>query len=295
MNTVYWMKGLPGSGKSTIATEMLKDPEMQPIKRLSRDFMREMLDGGKWSKENEKVIIALETQIILNLLNDNYNVIVDDTNLSPSATKIMDEIKKHLPQAVHKTIDLTAVPVEECVRRDAKRANSVGAKVIRDMYRKHILCQAERKLDPLFYDISLPYCVIFDIDGTLAHRENRGPFEWDKVGQDSENLSISYLLDMAQHYADEYTDTKIFIFSGRDGSCRELTEKWLYGNNIHPDGLFMRAAGDMRPDHVVKKELFDQHIANKYNVLFVVDDRDQVVHMWRDMGITCLQCNYGDF
>lgn len=45
-----------------------------------------------------------------------------------------------------------------------------------------------------------------------------------------------------------------------------------------------------------KKELFEAHIARKFYIEFVLDDRDQVVDLWRnELGLTCFQVNYGDF
>ncbi|MGH7203736.1 MAG: AAA family ATPase, partial [Candidatus Levyibacteriota bacterium] len=53
---------------------------------------------------------------------------------------------------------------------------------------------------------------------------------------------------------------------------------------------------DFRKDAVVKKELYETHISGKYEVLFVLDDRDQVVEMWRkDLGLPCFQVDYGNF
>jgi len=43
----------------------------------------------------------------------------------------------------------------------------------------------------------------------------------------------------------------------------------------------MRAAGDMRKDLIVKRELFDRHIRDRYRIAFVLDDRDQVVQITR--------------
>jgi hypothetical protein len=83
--------------------------------------------------------------------------------------------------------------------------------------------------------------------------------------------------------------------SGRDGSCRDITIKWLEDNNIKYDSLLMRAESDFRKDSIVKKELFDNHIKNKYFIEYVLDDRNQVVDMWRDMGLKCLQVQEGNF
>jgi hypothetical protein len=57
----------------------------------------------------------------------------------------------------------------------------------------------------------------------------------------------------------------------------------------------MRQTDDNRKDSIIKEEIYDAHIRGKYNVLFVLDDRDQVVQMWRSLGLTVLQCNEGDF
>ena len=57
----------------------------------------------------------------------------------------------------------------------------------------------------------------------------------------------------------------------------------------------MRRTKDFRKDAIVKTELFDAHIRGRYEVLFVLDDRNQVVEMWRVMGLPCLQVAAGDF
>ena len=58
----------------------------------------------------------------------------------------------------------------------------------------------------------------------------------------------------------------------------------------------MRKTEDVRKDAIVKKEFFDTHIRDKYFVKYVLDDRNQVVDMWRlELGLACLQVNYGDF
>jgi hypothetical protein len=58
----------------------------------------------------------------------------------------------------------------------------------------------------------------------------------------------------------------------------------------------MRAAGDQRPDYIVKNELFEEHVAGKYNILLSLDDRDSVVDLWRNkMGIPTFQVANGNF
>ena len=57
----------------------------------------------------------------------------------------------------------------------------------------------------------------------------------------------------------------------------------------------MRAAGDNRKDAIVKRELYQRAVAGVYSIAFVLDDRNQVVDMWRkDLGLPCFQVNYGN-
>jgi len=73
--------------------------------------------------------------------------------------------------------------------------------------------------------------------------------------------------------------------------CREETMRWLEDNDIVFDQLYMRATDDTRKDSIVKQEIYDKHIKDKYNVVFVFDDRPQVVQMWRDNGLFVFDVN----
>ena len=57
----------------------------------------------------------------------------------------------------------------------------------------------------------------------------------------------------------------------------------------------MRETGDSQPDKIVKRKIYENIIKGRFNVKFVLDDRDQVVRTWRNLGLRCLQVAYGDF
>lgn len=145
--------------------------------------------------------------------------------------------------------------------------------------------------------MGLPNLYIFDVDGTLCKMwPDRRPYDWHLVGRDTRNEAICRIAWMLLE-----AGQKIAYISGRSEECRAATETWL-DDNVHlsdPDnvvGLFMRDAGDYRPDVDVKRELYRRHIEGKYNVVAVFDDRDAVVELWRkELGLTCLQVDYGDF
>jgi hypothetical protein len=88
---------------------------------------------------------------------------------------------------------------------------------------------------------------------------------------------------------------QLVIVSGRSDEYRKFTEQWLSWNEIPFSELIMRKKSDSRSDHIVKEEILKQIQSLNKEIAFVVDDRQQVVDMWRRNGITCLQCDTGDF
>lgn len=277
------MKGLPASGKSTWAKK-------QNAKRVNRDELRKMIDDGEWSKEKEKFIVKIEQDIVVDYLGGLYDVIVDDTNLSPKNEAIWRIYAEQIG-AEFVVKDFTDVELDVCLKRDQERANSVGKKVIMRMYNMFLKPKVESNpLNPMIFDEKLPMAVIFDLDGTLAHITDRSPYDGKSCASDELNKSVYELW-----YASGGMGRTRIILSGRNGDSRYETKHWLDANDVYPDKLIMRAEGDQRKDSIIKEELFNEHIRDKYNVLFVVDDRDQVVKLWRSLGLTCLQVNYGDF
>lgn len=147
--------------------------------------------------------------------------------------------------------------------------------------------------------INFPNWVIFDLDGTLADLKHRLHFiqndcpDWDSFNmacdKDMPIEAVKNLLDLCR-----LSGRNIAILTGRMETAKEKTKKWLEKHKIEYELLCMRAAGDHRSDTIVKKEMFEKHF-KKENVWFVVDDRDKVVDMWRELELVCLQCQKGDY
>ena len=59
----------------------------------------------------------------------------------------------------------------------------------------------------------------------------------------------------------------------------------------------MRGKGDYTPDEVLKLKWYNTFLSTdeRDRLVCIFDDRDKVVKMWRGLGVTCLQGNYGDF
>lgn len=147
----------------------------------------------------------------------------------------------------------------------------------------------EMVLDNPYVPIAGMPAVICDIDGTLAHHNSRGPFDFDKVETDDLDLPVAKYLDMFMNIG------HVILLSGRQEEYRPHTERWLEKHLVSYDELWMRAAGDRRSDDIVKLDLFDHNVRNRFNVSHVLDDRDRCVYLWRKLGLPCWQVAPGSF
>lgn len=138
--------------------------------------------------------------------------------------------------------------------------------------------------------------VVFDIDGTLARHDHRGPYDLKQLMTDGVHEHIKSLLLMYWH--NHYT---VFIVSGRyeadnkGNDFRAMTIQWLEDNGIPYDHLFMRPASDSRNDADLKHMVFDRELRDEYNIEAWFDDRDRVVRRMRDLGVNVLQVADGNF
>ena len=275
------LRGLPASGKSTYAKELVsKDHNWV---RVNKDDLRAMMNGGVFSGKLEKQIVRTERKLAENALKIGKSVVIDDTNFNPDHEEYFRQLAKMYMEEFE--IKFFDTPLEVCIERDNKRPNGVGEAVIRKMYNQYL------KPEPAVYErnIGLTKAIICDIDGTLAHMKDRSPYDWSRVGEDEVDPIIENLLNALKG------TYNILLISGRDEACREETNKWLRKNDIPHWSLFMRSENDNRKDSIVKRELFDKYIRHNYDIEFVLDDRNQVVGMWRSLGIKCLQVQEGDF
>jgi len=141
--------------------------------------------------------------------------------------------------------------------------------------------------------IDKPKCILVDVDGTLAKMKRgpgeRSPYDWHRVNEDQPNRPI---INLVNTLCDVYT---IIILTGRDGIALEDTKKWLKEYGVYYDEIYIRPEGNTQKDSIIKHNIYVNHILPHYDVEFVLDDRDQVVNLWRSIGLTCLQVDYGNF
>lgn len=150
-------------------------------------------------------------------------------------------------------------------------------------------------------------CYLIDIDGTVADPTHRlhfiQPPEGIKKNWDAffaacvDDMPIEHMCELVRGLIRDRHVTGIIplFISGRSDQYRHETRIWLDNQHLMPIPLYMRRAGDFRPDYIIKAELLAVIKADNFQPVMAFDDRAQVVKMWRENGIPCAQVAEGNF
>ncbi len=304
MRTVIVLRGLPGCGKSTYAYELLRK-ESKRWKRVNRDDLRNMMDDGTFNSDREEFIRGVQDQLILKALRDGYDVIVDNTHLVPQTLRKLHRLLASVGdvKVLEKCFNTS---VDECKKRNALRQGKakVPDNVIEGMAKGAGINRGRVLEDKEFYyppreqatdkyvaDETLPRAILVDLDGTVALLNGRNPFDASKCDNDLPNTPVIECVKAM--FAAGY---RVVFMSGREDKYHEPTVRFLakhFGDM--PYELYMRATSDSRKDSVVKEELLEANVFHRYNIVFALDDRNQVVDHYRSLGLTVLQVAEGNF
>lgn len=287
MPTLTILVGPPGSGKSTLANE------------LNASYVNQDLQKEQHLEVFNRAIIARD------------NIVVDRMNFNK---KQRERYLEPARKAGYKTkIIVLHVPKETCFSRCTKRE---GHPTIQDAETAkkaiHFFFKSYEKVEDNEADEverlgwkdtkEATKCIVCDLDGTMANIEHRLYHVRDTTKPNWKGFFEDMVLDGVNRWCDEIitqlSDKYPIVYAtGRPADYWLQTSEWLSENGLTPAGsrLFMREAGDFRKDSVIKQNILDFEIKTRYDILFVIDDRQQVVDMWRDNGYTVLQCAKGDF
>ena len=293
--------GAPGSGKSTFAKYFIRTEECWM--RLCRDDFRAMnFENEQMSLYEENLLTEMMDAVAETLLRKGYNVLMD-------ATHCRAEYLNHYIEKFNTFADISFklfdIDINELITRCDKRYETSGKFIAAGVIKRFV--KDLNKLKKTFdfsprpaqknnielaqQDENLPKAIICDLDGTLALMHNRDPYDASNSDEDKLNVPVAHIL---KNFAAQ--DYRILLVSGREEKFREPTLRFLEKHAIPYQRLFMRKSGDYRKDAIVKREIFDAEIAGNYFVELALDDRNQVVDMWRkDLKLNCFQVNYGDF
>jgi len=288
MSKLILMKGLPASGKSTKAQELII--KYGNTVRINKDLLRTMLHFDKFTGVNEGNTQKASREIAKMFLSNQVNVIIDDTNLNPNTMQSWKDFAREMNAKIeYHDID---TPVEECLARNSKREKQVGYNVIKQMAMQFKGYMKGEKV------------IVCDIDGTIAditHRLQYGKGEtkdWDKffslMGQDTLRTDI---VDKVKSILNN--ETRLIFVTARPDNYRDETMKWLSANLINTgiwenfEILLMRPSNDKRPDTEVKLDIYKKYLKD-LDIQVVFDDRPSVIRMWRAEELKVFDCGSGD-
>ena len=139
-------RGIQGSGKSTWAKQWVAEDPKHRV-RFNNDDIRNML-GPYWVPEREPLVGTMKNIFLSNAMLLGYDIVIDNMNLNPREVKFYEDIVERvnnptgiIPNTVVLLYSLEfkdfKTPLEECIERDSKRPNSIGAEVITATFNKY--------------------------------------------------------------------------------------------------------------------------------------------------------------
>jgi len=305
--TITLLVGPPGSGKSTIALDRINNDGDHGLAtvRVSQD------DQGKPG----------HMEVFENALLNKQNIIVDRMNFDKNQrNRYLEPARK---DGYATRIIVVHCPLDTCLERCNKRENhptirdSKAASQAVNFFFTHYERVEDNEADEVqrlgWAGNDAPKVVISDLDGTLCDVEHRRHFvrppegfkkNWPAffkgIKDDTVKESCAILLR-----AMAWSGYKIVYCSGRSDNERQATVDWLKKHGLDMflgeqewfgvSPIYMRNRQDSRRDDIVKEIILDFESLRRYNPVFTVDDRNQVVQMWRRRGLTCFQIEEGDF
>lgn len=303
MKHLVVLVGPPGSGKTTLSAKYVE----QGYVRCSQD------DQGRDGHEETFDMAVLEGKSII-VDRMNFNKIQRERYIRPA------KLNKYTVTIIVKHESFATCFERACKRenhptiRDSKAASS-ALNFFFSKYEKPTADEAD-EIRFLYPEGEKRPVVVCDLDGTLCNIEHRRHFiqppNDHPAGEKFKKDWVSFSKALVNDKPNEWCKTlvrslmldgvKVVFASGRSDEYRELTNNWLWENMIVGANLvgfnvelYMRNRDDYRQDCIIKENILDFEILTRYTPLFFIDDRKQVVDMWRSRGYVCLQCDKGDF
>lgn len=310
--------GPPGSGKSTLAKPQCA---IEGAVYINQDSQ-----GREGHLENFKKAISEGKSIVVDRMGfnrDQRNRYLDPAKAAGYETEI---IVLHQPYSVCLE-RVCARTNHETIKDEASARGALGL-----FFSKYERVQDNEanKITRIWPDGPKEMAIYSDLDGTLCDVEHRRHFVRPPantlVGPDGSMVNVFGDLDpwpldkplpkfkknwknffknlsydpvnkpvmevLKKFSKDGYS---IVYATGRPDNYKRETAIWLHDNDAPVGHLFMRRRDDNRDDDIVKEIILDFEILTRYNVLFCLDDRDQVVRMLRKRGLTVFQVADGDF
>lgn len=293
--------GAPGSGKTTFAKYHIRT-HINWVRVCRDDFRTMQFSQTFLTDEMEAALTDMIFAAIESMLLKKINVIADATHTRPEYLEQYMNTFGHLADISFKTFDVDIPTLRQrCETRQAVTGKWIPPKAIHhhaDALEKlkagfDFSVRSRRRMQHIVkeQEAHLPQAVICDLDGTLALIDDRDPFDATGCEHDRLNQAVANTL-----FFYHQNGHHILLVSGREDKYRASTLRFLEKHSIAFDELWMRPSGNYIKDSILKKEIYEQEIADRYHISLVLDDRDQVVDMWRkELQLPCFQVFYGKF
>jgi predicted kinase len=275
---VVIVRGLPSSGKTTYAMKLIESAPNRWT-RVSRADLNKSL---RFSSTSEiKILNKLRNKLIEDLVSSGKDVIIDDVNLQQAQ---LNELKRLIVASTKVPIIIHEVPfntsISECISRSPEKKDNI-MKLSENFNR-------ELKEVSMLYEPSVNNkAVIVDIDGTILEQiDNVFAFDDDFVAKPKHTICnlVSSLYK---------TGHKILFLTARNEAGRDLAHSHIkqcipsIGDDYE---LYMRDDSDDRPSGDLKSDIYCTNIRPHYDVVLFIDDLEENIVAFRELGILSLHC-----
>ena len=242
------MVGLPASGKSTKAQELVKEYNATIF---SSDALRKGLYGDENIQgDNTKLFNTLHQQIKTYLKNG-YSTILDATNISYKKRMAFLSELKNIP--CEKICVLMATPYAECLKRNAERERKVPEYVIERMYRS--------------FDVPWYYEGFDDIQVEYGDYENYYGWVWDWVEKADEydQKNVHHTLTLGEHCRQTMRNVDRLC-----AECRPImSTEMRYAALLHDEGkVFTQTFKNAKGEVTEEAHYYNHEKTGSYDSLF---------------------------
>jgi predicted kinase len=288
MSKLILLVGPPGSGKSTLAQQYVAEGYVY----INQDTQ------GKEHLHNFDMAVVEGFPIVVDRMNFNrqqrsrYLEVAKDNGYETTIVVL------HQPRKV--CFDRMMVRENHPTIKDSSAANS-ALNTFFSKYERPLPGEADY-INFIYPAGAKELAVIIDLDGTMCNVDHRLHHVRKPEGQ-KKNWK-GFFEDLANDTPNEWCVAihdmfgikyPIVFASGRPDDHEKVTREWLKKHELGTQHLYMRCRGDHRQDYIAKEIILDFEILTRFTPLFFIDDRKQVVDLWRSRGFTCLQCAEGAF